>query len=368
MLTLPKTERAPRLGTLAAQRPAWAYYLRRRRRGFVPTQVAGLKLWLDAALGTFRLWEVAPASGNHWHDYSPSTGYTANGNTHYVRIYPFRTVAGTRVYSSQYLELQATDDSSTLFYLINWTWDAVPGAEGYRVLKLDPENGFNFDHFYDAVTESLVDTGPGIFTVGATVLPVDNTAAQPGDAVAEWRDQSGANNHATQATAAQRAILQSNVVNGRPVLRFDASDDGYATPLLLNTPCTVFAVYAFRDSTSAPRRAVQGSNNWLLGPYDLQHNFFNGSSFSDGPATVLGQFVVHASWQDGSQSRNWVNGSFVGSTLGAGIGPGTLGLGTAGGFLEPLDGDVAEVLVYDSALSLADMWAVWSYLAGKYHL
>jgi hypothetical protein len=67
-----------------------------------------------------------------------------------------------------------------------------------------------------------------------------------------------------------------------------------------------------------------------------------------------------------SASRKFVNGSFVGSVLGAGSGPGTLALGTAGMFGEPIEGDLAEVIAYDSALSDANMANVWAYLAAKY--
>ena len=94
----------------------------------------------------------------------------------------------------------------------------------------------------------------------------------------------------------------------------------------------------------------------------------NGGAFSGGPVPVLGRFVMQAAWQNGSNSRNFVNGAFVGSVLGTGTGPGTVGLGTGGTYAEPLDGDLAEVIAYDSALSEANMAGVWQYLAAKYQL
>ena len=236
-MTLAPTVNRPRIGTLRAQRPAWSYYLSRRRRGGPPfnspPDIAGLKLWLDASVGT---------------------------------------------------------------------------------------------------------------------------GVASGEPVAQWDDQSGLGNHATQAEPTMQATLQTGVINGRPVLRFD-SDDGYITPLILNTPCTVFAVYAF-----------SGATNWLIGPYGFVHEFFNGTSFTGGPAWVTDQFVVQAAWQNGSTSRNFVNGSFVGPALGAGVSPGTLALGTAGAFAEPIEGDLAEVIAYDSAMSDNNLANVWNYLAAKYAL
>lgn len=248
MILAPTVDR-PRIGTMREQRPAWTYFLRRRRRRGAPpfnspADIAGLKLWLDAALGT---------------------GVTS------------------------------------------------------------------------------------------------------GNPVAQWNDQSGLGHHATQSGPTQQALLQDDVVNGLPVLRFD-SDDGYDVPLVLNLPCTVFAVYALTGLDDLARRAVQGSNNWLIGPYGPPHEFYNGGDFTGGPALTRGIFVAQAAWQDGSVSRNWVNGAFVGSVLGAGSGPGTLALGLSGAFPEPLDGDLAEVIAYDSALSEVNLANVWNYLAAKYAL
>jgi hypothetical protein len=215
--------------------------------------------------------------------------------------------------------------------------------------------------------ESFVDTGAGLFASGSTVLPWQTGAASAGDAVTLWGDLSGLANHATPSLGAQCAIFQPGIVNGRPVLRFGSSA-GYTTPLVLNTPCTVFAVYALNGAGDTARRAVQGSNNWMIGPYGPPHDFFNGAGFTGGPNLTRGVFVAQAAWQNGSASRNFVNGAFVGSALGAGTGPGVLGLGIGGMFAEPLDGDLAEVIAYDSALSTTNLANVWNYLATKYAL
>src|SRR3990167_10530119 len=51
------------------------------------------------------------------------------------------------------------------------------------------------------------------------------TGLNDGDSVTTWNDLSGNDNHATQSTAAQKPILKLNIINGRPVVRFDATDD-----------------------------------------------------------------------------------------------------------------------------------------------
>jgi hypothetical protein len=348
--------------------PAVYLQARRRRRSVPslesPLDIAGLRLWLDAAQGLTGAWSDVPDGGGAWADYSSSSNYPANGTTHGIRVYAYKTVEEVRVYSANYLELIFTDNNSEQTYLLNWSWSAVGSAEGYRVLKRDTYNGLNFDSYRDVESAtSFVDTGVGDFTGGSTVTPW--TAGTAG-AVTQWDDQSGLDNHATPGGSGC-AILQPGVVNGRPVLRF-GSAAGYTTPLVLNTPCTVFAAYALNGAGDLARRAVQGSNNWMIGPYGPPHDFFNGGGFTGGPALTRGIFVAQAAWQNGSASRNWLNGAFAGATLGGGGGPGTLGLGIGGVFAEPLDGDLAEVIAYGSALSDTNLARVWNYFAAKYAL
>jgi hypothetical protein len=374
-----KNNRLPKIATMREQRSAWTHLLSRRNRArrvavdeplppiTSPLEIAGCVLWLDASFGTVRIWSDAPASGSGTPSYDGG-GYVANGLNHALRVYPFRTVSGSRVYSSSYLELNTTDDGSTNGYAINWMWDAVAGAEGYRVLKSEPVGGFNFDYCADVFDTFFSDGGPGSFSAGSDVTPIDQGAATDTELVARWEDQSGANNHATQASATKQPVLLFGGLNGLPTLRFDAVDDGMTTPLVLNQPCTVFVVYCYGAADVEHRRAVQGSNNWLLGPYDAKHDFFYGDGFTDGPAVDAGTFVAQAALQNGSTSRNWINGAFVGTTQGAGNAPGTIYLGAAGTFAEPLGGDIAEVIAFDSALSDADMTRVWDYLRAKFAL
>lgn len=55
---------------------------------------------------------------------------------------------------------------------------------------------------------------------GDAGVTYDNTAA-----VSQWRDQSGSDNHAVQATVARRPQLVREVVRGKPAIRFDGVDD-----------------------------------------------------------------------------------------------------------------------------------------------
>src|SRR4051812_10492128 len=84
-------------------RPTQLWFLRRRKRkragGSVVQSIPGLQLWLDAGVGALKSWDAAPASGNGTFFYGFPGGYTANGSTHSIRIFPYKYVSGVQVFS-----------------------------------------------------------------------------------------------------------------------------------------------------------------------------------------------------------------------------------------------------------------------------
>ncbi len=71
------------------------------------------------------------------------------------------------------------------------------------------------------------------------------TGLNDGDPVATWLDQSGNENHATQSTEASKPLFKTNILNGKPVVRFDGSDDALSYPSQMSghTTITVFVVF-----------------------------------------------------------------------------------------------------------------------------
>jgi hypothetical protein len=165
-----------------------------------PLEIAGCVLWLDASVGVFKAWNDAPGSGAGWIHYSASAGYPASGSTHAIRVFPFKDTGSGPVFSTNYIELSVTDDFSGGLYYINWSWDPVDGASGYRVLRSDPLNGFAFDYFLDVSGGEtfFIDSDAALFTSGPTLIPQEYIAATDTEALAKWEDQSGNGHHALQ--------------------------------------------------------------------------------------------------------------------------------------------------------------------------
>ncbi|MCX6781610.1 MAG: hypothetical protein NTW66_00585, partial [Candidatus Magasanikbacteria bacterium] len=92
--------------------------------------------------------------------------------THNARVYAYKDTMSGRVYSSSYATLGSdwTDDGS-VSYDLEWTWDPVSGADGYRVLKSDDFNEFVYDYYADVGTNSLSDNGDTPWSWPVVVTP-----------------------------------------------------------------------------------------------------------------------------------------------------------------------------------------------------
>lgn len=210
-----------------------------------------------------------------------------------------------------------------------------------------------------------LDAGAGVYSDAGTTPAVADGAVQ------QWNDRSGAGNHATQATTGARPLLKAGVINARPVLRFDNADDQMVTGLSIAAGgYTIYAVYS--GPASGTHRAIHGSNNWLIGPYNGFHDFFAGGFVSTNAVAVTANVPVYVgamiAGPDNPLSKFYVLGADATQTNNLSGYPGTVALGAGGQFSEPLNGDIAEVVVYTRALTAQERYNLESYLAAKYAL
>ena len=207
--------------------------------------------------------------------------------------------------------------------------------------------------------------------------------------VTDWADQSSNGNDAVQLDEASAPLLVADAVNGKPVLHFNSSspqflevsDSGTA---FITDDFTTFAVARFAGSYPVLRQNVWSKcNGGVAGPVDWWFNTTTGAPFGyrgdgtsfagtggglRGPAldqfSVLGMTVTAA---DGVMAHHLGfadNGTSVALTTTASAGPLRIGRRTDGG--TQINGDLAEVLIYDHALSASDRSNVVAYLSGKY--
>lgn len=203
-----------------------------------------------------------------------------------------------------------------------------------------------------------------------------NAAGAPaaaGEAVRTWQDVSGNGRDLDRVSGAGAPTLQAGGVNGQPAVDFADNTAIWAASSdwgVLSQPSTIFVVaaldakagdYLFDSSSSAGRNALfagQSSN-----PDDWQ--MYAGSVLASDPF-VLDEFQIHSLVFDGASSAHWIDGGLsamgdVGSQSLAG-----LVLGGRYSASQLLDGQIAEVIVYDGVLDASQRRAVEEYLSAKY--
>lgn len=209
-------------------------------------------------------------------------------------------------------------------------------------------------------------------TASATVMPnslgglamwlkADSLTLTDGATVSAWTDSSGNSRNATLSQGAP--TFETNELNGKPVVRFGANgDSGFTFPTMTNIR-TVF--WVVKETAAAP--------HFLLGD-DTTYHFHRGVS----GGTLWDATYASANIRNGTTK---LNGTAVnGTTMPLGSGWKLVSLVTAGNVEasrlsrdrsiagRSWDGDVAEVIVYDRALTANEELLVGGYLAQKYAL
>lgn len=193
-----------------------------------------------------------------------------------------------------------------------------------------------------------------------------------GDPVGTWNDLSGNANNLTQATGSAKPTYKTAIRSGRPVVRFDGVDDGmaFASTVTLSA-YTVFAVLVNQDGVSGS--AVL---NKVADPYN--YNALTPAAVylqPGGPtivanyatATAAGEWALIEAYRSGTTLYIGKNATIDGgraSSIDWSVNQ--LGAPYAGGAAFDLNGDVAEVLIYNVPLSTTDRQAVEAYLNNKW--
>ena len=217
------------------------------------------------------------------------------------------------------------------------------------------------------------------------------TGLSDGDPVGSWADSSSAGNDTSQTDSAKKPLYKTNILNGLPVVRFDGSNDtldAVDADSLDIKRATFFAVLTFRG-------AGTGNHIWLMknatgtggacacgglrysATHKWQYDVNAGSGWQDAPSnTVLNDDDWHilAATYDGSSVQLYLDGAGDGSHAETGDIMSTTGKLQVGGYNASFGGseyaqcDIAEILVYDNAMSTTDRQLVEQYLNEKYNL
>lgn len=196
------------------------------------------------------------------------------------------------------------------------------------------------------------------------------TGKSDGDPVSAWNDSSG-NAYNMLASGLNPPNYRANIVNGKPIVRFVAALQntmvgGSSTGI--SQPNTYFVVA--KPVATLTNKFVVTSGVQSLGINSDNSVFlFSGSGIVN--AGVLDHtlaFHVFTLVFNSSTSSLYRDGTSLGTGNPGGNAVGTIGImsDTAGGGSNFYGGDMAELLLYNSALSTTDRQNVENYLKAKY--
>jgi cysteine-rich repeat protein len=221
-------------------------------------------------------------------------------------------------------------------------------------------------------------TSPIAITAGLHLwLRADVGVLSPdGDHVARWSDQSGNGRDASMALPVRQPQRVAGALNGLPVLRFGGAQSMYLDRFATPTTFTVFVVGRRQDQRddfdmilgpggSSPNHQLRWQNTgqlllvgfaWLQpivsipigSPDDVYHMLtirYDGSILAvsrDGGAPSTSRLTTSGAWTLASIG-SWYSSHF-------------------------LRGDLAEIVIYERALSAPEERMVTAYLRQKYHL
>jgi hypothetical protein len=233
----------------------------------------------------------------------------------------------------------------------------------------------------DRLRDVVVEEAFSPSDISGLVLWLDADAIEglnDGDPVTTWEDQSGQGHDFAQPTASAKPTYQTNELNGKPIVRFDGTDDFLRRTdndvgAFGTDPFSIFIVIQTTDSTARillkENEAGGGDGLYIYGDGN-DYLYWNGttgiaigasdSSFhliavtrSGTGAGGLVPYYDAAAQTAGTESR-----TLSGTT--------TLYIGTTNDDPVYLAGDIAEIIIYDSALSQANRESVEDYISNKY--
>ena len=208
--------------------------------------------------------------------------------------------------------------------------------------------------------------------------------------VLSWADQSPSPDKANQTAGAPDAANApkriTNALSGKPVLRFDGVDDYLSIQdtdsLSITGDLTTFFVIKFDDFAGFRAVWAKTNNNfpaatdWYTLPNSGVPRLYRGAGTGTGLGTtdssvplVAGSFLTVGFAMEGNTASHFLNTTITGTgtiNVEEADSDTPLLIGSRADLFTKMKGDIAEILIYDRALTATERETVVTYLGQKY--
>ena len=355
---------------------------------------------------------MAPGADNQTVDWTFDAGRatTNNSNRHFIHVLANTDINVTRITNTSSTDNETTIDITSAG-LTNLNQSMIIGSmitagsgngygQGWRNYYLNSTtqaahwchrsgNAGGVSHniqiidFYTTPTQT---EGPGGVTANLELwLKADtgveeaaSDSAEDADPVLNWLDNTINTNDATQGTGLNQPIFTENAINFNPTVDFDGTNHEMLSTTTPNATMTIFTVAEGTHNTTKHLLNLNGGGSGSVSieqtaPTTFQGRYYDGSAPSGVVTTTIADgvpFLVNYDYVAGSNSELFDVGISQGTastnayTLPASV---TAGIGThPTNTARRWDGGIAEMIVYNQALTSGERDQVESYLAIKY--
>lgn len=202
-----------------------------------------------------------------------------------------------------------------------------------------------------------------------------STPAVDGNTVQQWNDRSSGGYNATQATAGSRPTYKTNIMNSQSVLRFAGAQNMVTASFLDASFNHSFTFFIVKDRPYGALKVSTGINHFVWfssingnSPLVNMGNL-TPSSLSITPAgtsTTANPFIQTFRY-DGATATTRFNGLSKSTSTTGNLGfSGSLTIGSLSDPSFYYDGDIAEIIIYNTVLDDTQIGQVESYLMTKY--
>jgi hypothetical protein len=210
------------------------------------------------------------------------------------------------------------------------------------------------------------------------------TITDSGGAVSQWDDLSGSGFDVKQSTGGNKPTTGTTTQNGLNTISVDGDDFMLSdSDFPLTGAAAHTAIYVAKTTSSSSWAWVfswgngttrtQRAHGRTFGSTELRLAVI-GDDYTTGTNLGTTAYNVASIRYDGSTTANaWLNGSATSTaskTFGAALNTGAtkFNLARSAPYSQPWTGQVAEIIIYDTALGTTDREAVEDYLADKWGL
>lgn len=305
---------------------------------------------------------------------SSTTAYSTNANTS-TEFGSAGVTSGFSSFSS--LTFRSTDPTSSLTATSYGASNSLPN-QNICAVEILPAGGSSSS--YD----------PASITGLVRHYKADDITGNDNDPIAAWPDSSGNGVDATQATGTNQPVLKTDILNGHAVVRFSGSQFmEFALQSGVSASYTYVIIANPTSLAGGPQTLIGSSGDWpqgisfYIGAYGDAGKLIMGRASVDDFAkssntTTAGSFHVYAGalnatnndvndvwnlWHDGASFGFGAAGVAGGSTASTSYIGAYYKSGSANNLFT---GDIAEILVYDRALSDSSLAVINSYAQDVY--